>query len=158
MGKLAALQIQVFRHCGQNAPAARTHRNKTQLRRANARLTAGRNGFASKSVPRAVLIRTQRAPAWCRTTASDGGEALTRGAGEPPGHTHRHFCRGGSPKFFEGSGQHVFRLLSALVRYTTQLTSTVRRDATRRRDANFSASGRRTRQTQRRRHSKSSTA
>ncbi len=82
-------------------------------------------------------------------------------AGEPPGHTHRPFCRDGSPKVLERSGQNVFWSPSALRRYATQRTHTKRNNATRtqRRDANTLAGtaegrqlGNRSRRTQLQRH------
>ena len=45
----------------------------------------------------------------------------TRGAGEPPGHTLRHFCRGGSPNVFETSRT---KRLSDFVRTRTQRYAT----------------------------------
>lgn len=129
LGEPAALRIRLF-----NALRIMTHRREhavlMQLPHPIARLCSRRNSGAMQNVPRDISDRTP-GPRFGRRTIKRTREGTeTRGAGEPPGHTLRHFCRGGSPKFFETTGQNVFGTLSALVRHATQQTLTVRNNAT----------------------------
>ena len=164
LGEPAALRIRLF-----NALRIMTHRREhavsMQLPHPIARLCSRRNSGAMQNVPRDISDRTP-GPRFGRHTIKRS-RTVTRGAGEPPGYTLRHFCRGGSPKVFESSGQNVFRTLSALGRNTTQPTLTKRNNATltQRRDANTAIGTtegrwprRRTQSRQLGRHQKSSLA
>ena len=162
----AALRILLF-----NALRVATHRREhalsTQLPHPIARRCAHRNSGVMQNLPHDISDRTPGPRFGRRTIKGTRYGTVTRGAGEPPGHTLRHFCRGGSPNVFETSGQNVFRTLSALGHNATQQTLTKRNNATltQRRDANTAigtTEGRRPRRrTQSRqlgRHQKSSLA
>jgi len=156
----AALRILLF-----NALRVATHRREhalsTQLPHPIARRCAHRNSGVMQNLPHDISDRTPGPRFGRRTIKGTRYGTVTRGAGEPPGHTHRLFCRSGSPKVFERPGQDVFWSPSALEHNATQQTHTERNNATltQRRDANTLGRategrqlGRRSRKTQLGRH------
>jgi len=99
------------------------------------RLRSGGQESALQNITRNISNRTP-SPLSRRRALNRAAEWSARsGAGEPPGHTHRRFCRDGSPNVFERPGQNVLWSPSAL-RHNATHTKRNNATLTQRRDAN----------------------